>query len=60
MPAHPNPCGQLMRRHLDADELVYCLEGSHYIVMRDTPDALIVLEFFHPAMDPLRHLRTLT
>ncbi|MCA1778857.1 MAG: type II toxin-antitoxin system RelE/ParE family toxin [Xanthomonadaceae bacterium] len=58
-PPHPQPCGLLMQGHASADDLVYYREGGHYIVMRDSEDALIVLEFFHQATDLPRHLQTL-
>ena len=59
-PPHPRPCGLLMREHPGADDLVYYSEGGHYIVMRDSEEALIVLEFFHQATDLPRHLQALT
>ena len=49
-----------MREHPGADDLVYYSEGGHYIVMRDSEEALIVLEFFHQATDLPRHLQALT
>ena len=58
-PPLPRPCGLLMQGHSSADDLVYYREGGHYIVMRDSEDALIVLEFFHQATDLPRHLQTL-
>lgn len=58
-PPHPRPCGLLMRGHPGGDDLLYCREGGHYIVMRDSEDALIVLEFFHQATDIPSHLQTL-
>ena len=54
-PPHPRPCDQLMQGH----PIVYYREGGHHIVMRDSEDALIVLEFFHQATDLPRHLQTL-
>jgi plasmid stabilization system protein ParE len=38
---------------------VYYREGGHYIVMRNSEEALIVLEFFHQATDLPRHLEAL-
>jgi len=58
-PPHPRPCGQLMHGRASADDLVYHREGGHYIVMRDSDDALNLLEFFHQATDLPRHLQTL-
>ena len=58
-PPHPRPCGLLMHGHPGANDLVYYREGGHYIVMRDSDDALVVLEFFHQATDLPRHLQTL-
>jgi hypothetical protein len=34
-----------MRGHPGAADLVYYREGGHYIVMRDSDEVLIVLEF---------------
>ena len=56
-PPHPRPCGPIA--HASADDLVYYREGGHYITMRDAKDTLIVLEFFHQAIDLPRHLQTL-
>lgn len=58
-PPHPRPCGLLMRGHPGAADLVYFLEGGHYIVMRDAEEVLIVLEFFHSSVDLPRHLHAL-
>ena len=58
-PPHPRPCDLLMQGHASADDLVYYREGGHYIVMRDSEDSLIVLEFFHQATDLPRHLQKL-
>ena len=58
-PPHPRPCDQLMQGHSSAKDLVYYHEGGHYIVMRDSEHALIVLEFFHQTTDLPRHLQAL-
>jgi plasmid stabilization system protein ParE len=59
LPPHPRPCGLLMRGHPGAADLVYYREGGHYIVMRDSDEVLIVLEFFHQASDLPRLLQAL-
>jgi hypothetical protein len=48
-----------MRGHPGAADLVYYREGGHYIVMRDSDEVLIVLEFFHQASDLPRLLQAL-
>jgi toxin ParE1/3/4 len=58
-PPHPRPCGLLTGKNPGAKDLVYYREGGHYIVMRDSEEALIVLEFFHQATDLPRHLEAL-
>ncbi len=58
-PPHPRPCGLLMGGHPGANDLVYYREGGHYIIMRNSEEALIVLEFFHQATDLPRHLEAL-
>jgi plasmid stabilization system protein ParE len=58
-PPHPRPCGLLMGKNPGAKDLVYYREGGHYIVMRNSEEALIVLEFFHQATDLPRHLEAL-
>lgn len=58
-PPHPRPCGLLMREYPSASKLVYSSEGGHHIVMCDSEEELIVLEFFHQASDLPRHLQAL-
>ena len=58
-PPHPRPCGLLMQGHVTAENLLYYHEGGHHIVMRDSEDALTVLEFFHQATDLPHHIQRL-
>lgn len=62
-PPHPRPCDLLMGKNPGAKDLVYYREGGHYIVMRNvmrnSEEALIVLEFFHQATELPRHLEAL-
>lgn len=58
-PRHPRPCGLSMGVNPGAKDLVYYREGGHYIVMRNSEEVLIVLEFFHQATDLPRHLEAL-
>jgi toxin ParE1/3/4 len=58
-PPHPRRCGLLMGANPGAKDLSYYREGGHYIVMRNSEEALIVLEFFHQATDLPRHLKAL-
>lgn len=58
-PPHPLPCGLLMDGHPGAKDLIFYREGGHYIVMRNSEQQLVVLEFFHQATDLPRHLEGL-
>jgi plasmid stabilization system protein ParE len=39
--------------------LTYIREGSHYLILRDKPDVLEVVEIFHERMNIDRHLHDL-
>jgi plasmid stabilization system protein ParE len=56
---HVDETSGFMRGHPGAADLVYYREGGHYIVMRDSDEVLIVLEFFHQASDLPRLLQAL-
>ena len=45
-PPHGRSCGLLVPDK-DSDDLYYYRQGRHYIVYRDTPSQLIVIDFVH-------------
>ncbi len=60
LPPHATPCAALMRgRRRDVGDLRYCREGAHFLILRETPDTLQVIEIFHARMDIERHLQRL-
>lgn len=51
---HPplgRPCGLLVPGRDCDNDLYYYRQGRHYIVYRDTPDLLIVVDFVHESRD---------
>ncbi len=48
-PPHGRPCALLVRSRTDAADLKYLRESGHYIVYRDRPDAVIIIDFIHGA-----------
>lgn len=48
---HGKSCGALVSGVPGADSLQYYREGGHYIIFRETADALIVIDFVHGARD---------
>jgi plasmid stabilization system protein ParE len=52
-------CDLLMEGVRDAEGLIYCREGSHFLILRERLDALEVVEIFHERMDIGRHLNEL-
>ena len=54
------PCALLMRGNADAAGLIYCREGSHFLILLETADTLEVVEILHGRMNLDRHLRQRT
>lgn len=46
-PPHPKPCEILMPGRPDAAGLAYCKAGRHFLILRDRPDLIEVLDFVH-------------
>ena len=46
-PPHPMPCEILMQGKRDAAGLLYCREGRHFIILRETATRIDVVEFIH-------------
>ena len=46
-PPHPKRCDVLMRGKRKAASLVYCREGRHFIILRETVMRIDVVEFIH-------------
>lgn len=59
---HGRPCAALFRGEPDEQALaglLYCREGSHYLIFRQTAETLIVLDILHGSMDLERHVSEL-
>ena len=56
---HARPCERLMRGVRDAPGLTCYREGAHYLILREKPDALEVVEIFHERMNLEAHLERL-
>ena len=52
-------CELLMRGVRDASGLNYYREGSHYLILRENPDTLEVVEILHGRMNLDEHLERL-
>ena len=52
-------CGLLMRGVRDASGLKYYREGSHFLILRENPDTLEVVEILHGRMNLDEHLERL-
>lgn len=50
-PPHPMPCEILMQGKRDAAGLLYCREGRHFIILRETATRIDVVEFIHQSRD---------
>ena len=53
------PCERLMRGVREASGLTCFREGSHYLILRERPETLEVVEIFHERMNIENHLETL-
>ena len=53
------PCERLMRGVRDAAGLTFHREGSHYLILRERPETLEVVEIFHARMNIEAHLERL-
>ena len=53
------PCDRLMRGVRESSDLVFCREGSHYLIFRERPETLEVVEIFHERMNIEAHLARL-
>ncbi len=53
------PCERLMRGVREATGLTCFREGAHYVILREKPEALEVVEIFHERMDIEGHLERL-
>ena len=53
------PCERLMRGVREASGLVFYREGSHYLILRERPRTLEVVEIFHERMNIEVHLERL-
>ena len=53
------PCERLMRGVREASGLTCFREGSHYLILREKPEALEVVEIFHERMNIEEHLERL-
>ena len=53
------PCERLMRGVREASGLTCLREGAHYLILREKPEALEVVEIFHEHMDIEGHLERL-
>ena len=47
----PRPCAVLLRGRRDAAGLAYCLERSHYIILREGADSIEVMAFIDGRRD---------
>lgn len=54
------PCERLMRGVRGAFGLTCFREGAHYLILREKPETLEVVEIFHARMDIEGHLERLT
>lgn len=54
------PCDRLMRGVREASGLAFYREGSHYLILREGPETLEVVEIFHQRMNIEAHLGRLT
>ena len=48
---HGRPCNNLLADKRNTTDLEYYREGRHYIIYRNTTDAIIVLDFVHGSRD---------
>ena len=55
----PRPCERLMEGVREASGLVFCREGSHYLILRERPETIEVVEIFHERMNIEAHLERL-
>lgn len=53
------PCALLMKGLRDVPGLSYCQVGSHFLILRETPVSLELVEVFHARMDLDRQLQVL-
>ena len=53
------PCERLMRDVREASGLVCYHEGAHYLILRERPETLEVVEIFHERMNIEAHLEQL-
>lgn len=58
-PPYPKPCDLLLQGRRDGAGLSYCREGRHYLILRETDDALELVEIFHERMNIDARLRGL-
>ncbi len=54
------PCERLMRGVREVSGLAFYREGSHYLILRDGPETLEVVEIFHQRMNIEAHLERMT
>jgi toxin ParE1/3/4 len=45
------PCNNLLEGKREASDLEYYREGRHFIIYRNTPDGILVLDFVHGSRD---------
>ena len=50
-PPHARPCEAILASRRSANGLCYIREGSHYIMLRETPDSLDIVDFIHDRRD---------
>ncbi len=50
-PPHGRPCGLLVPVRNSDSDLYYYRQGRHYIIYRNTPTQLIVIDFVHGSRD---------
>ena len=53
------PCERLMRGVREASGLAFYREGAHYLIVRERPETLEVVEIFHQRMNLEAHLERL-
>ena len=58
-PPRARPCELLMKGITGAKGLCYYREGQHFLILRESPDKLEVVEIFHGQVDLDAHLQRL-
>lgn len=58
-PPHPHDCSALLEKPFRREKLFYFREGGHFIILRETVEAIDIIDFLHARSDLPAHLHKL-